>query len=170
MAFDFDALPEDAKRAFFAKVKPGKSSRAQSPGSDEDSNQEPAGDSEARSGEDRQRLVKTVMQASNPRTALQAFAELLFRDQYVGNGTSAKFEQDLQEIRDMVDRLMEMDRKIQPFRIYGPSPYPLTPDYSLSRYPSLAELTPQVPPLWTWHDRSPVRNFDMREFSDPSAD
>jgi hypothetical protein len=48
MGFDFDALPDDAKRAFFAKVKPGKSNRTESSGDDEDSNQEPTGDSEAR--------------------------------------------------------------------------------------------------------------------------
>jgi hypothetical protein len=110
------------------------------------------------------------MQASNTRTALQAFAELLFRDQHVGNKASAEFAHDLQEIQDMVDRLMEMDRQIKPFQSSGSLPYPLIPDYSLSRHASTVDVTSKLLPLWTWHDRSPVRSFDMREFGDPMGD
>lgn len=126
MPFDFDALPDDAKRAFFAKVRPGKGSRTRSSGRDEKSRGNTKRKTEPPAGESRKNLAAGVWFAPNARTALQRFAEVLFREHEDESKSTAEVVRDLKQLKEIVERVMEFDRTVKRLdlkvRVPDPSP------------------------------------------------
>jgi len=170
MAFDFDALPDDAKRAFFAKVKPGKGSRKKSLGGRE----KPRGSTKRKNGDRankaRTDLAAAVRFAPDAKSSLQRFAELLFREHEHESKPTAEVVRDLKQLKEIVERLMQFDAQIRPFQGYERLPYPLPRGHSFPRYDLPAGLASSPVPLWAWRDKSPVHRIHILEFSDPLTD